>query len=155
MPALADRASPAPYRGEDALASASAGEGHMDTDTLTLAGMEPAPLTWDMVIHIMAQAMLHPMGIHIDIHEVHSLMGKVEIAEITAHAEGGERNAVWNGTCWLGLCPTLCLPVRRLTLPGMAAVGWLERWLGSWQGAWIRPALVNTLLVPLVVKPLD
>ena len=63
--------------------------------------------------------------------------------------EGGEQHAVWNGTCWLGLCLALCLSLCWRPLFGVAVVGWLARWLGSWA----RLALVYTLLVPVVVEP--
>jgi len=82
VPALASQASLTPHREEGGLALASVGAGRMDMDTPMLAGIEPAPLIWDMVIHTMAWATSHPMGIHIGIHEVDSSTGKVELAEI-------------------------------------------------------------------------
>ena len=143
MPVLASQASLIPYRGEGG--SASVGEGDMDTPML--GGMELAPLIWDMVIHTTAEAIPHPTGIRIDIHELHS--GQDELrAGLADHVEGGEQHAVWTGTCWLGLYVAVCLSLCRCPLSGVAMVGWLERRLGAW--AWL--ALVYTLSVSLVVK---
>ena len=61
MPALVSQASLTPYPGEDGLVLAPAGEDHMDT--LTLAGMEPPPLTVVEVV-VSAGAGLRPMGTH-------------------------------------------------------------------------------------------
>ena len=47
----------------------------------TLAGTEWALLTWDMVIRSMARATSHPMGIHIDIHELHSCQDELRVAK--------------------------------------------------------------------------
>ena len=77
MPVLAGRASLTLYLGEDGLASV--GESH--TGTGTLAGMEHLSLIWDMVIHTMAEATSHPMGIHIDIHELHSCQDELRVAK--------------------------------------------------------------------------
>ena len=157
MLVLPNRASLTPYLEEDGLVLASVGEGHMDIRTL--AGMEPVLLTWDMVIHTMAWATSHPMGIHIDIHELHSCQDELEVTKTSCHVEGGERYAVWNGTCRLGLCVALCFSLRRCPLFDVAMVGWLERRLGAWQRPWARLgawlALVCTLSLPVVVKPLN
>ena len=80
MLVLAGQASLTLYLGEDGLVLALVGEGH--TGTRTLAGMEHLPLTWDTAFHTTAWAAPLPMGIHIDIYELHSLMDKVEITEI-------------------------------------------------------------------------
>jgi hypothetical protein len=66
VPVLASQASLIHYGEEGGLVSV--GEG--DTDTPMLGGMESAPLIWDMAIHTTAEAIPHPMGIHIDIHEL-------------------------------------------------------------------------------------
>jgi hypothetical protein len=62
--------------------------------------------------------------------------------------KGGDRDAIWAGTGWMGLCSPLRLPLRWVAVPGMALVGWLERSLGSWP----RLGLDGTLLVPGVVS---
>lgn len=72
MPVLASQASLIPYRGEGG--SALVGEG--DTDTPMLVGMERVSLTWDTVIHTMAEAIPHPTSIRIDILELHSGHGE-------------------------------------------------------------------------------
>jgi len=79
VPVLASRASLIPYRGEGGSASASVGGG--DTDTPMLGGMEPAPLIWDTVIHTTARVMSRLMGIHIDIHELHSCQDELGVTK--------------------------------------------------------------------------
>ena len=79
MPVLASQALLIPYRGEGGSASASVGEGY--TDTPMLGGMELAPLIWDMVIHTTAEAIPHPTGIRIDIHELHSGQDELGVTE--------------------------------------------------------------------------
>jgi len=74
---LVSQASLIPYRGEGG--SASAGED--DTDTPMLGGMEPGSLTWDMVIHTTAEAIPHPIDIHIDSHELHSCHDKLGVTK--------------------------------------------------------------------------
>ena len=74
MPVLASQASLIHYREEGGLVSV--GEG--DTDTPMLGGMEPEPLIWDMVIHTTAEAIPHPTGIHMDIHELHYCQDELE-----------------------------------------------------------------------------
>jgi len=76
---LASRGSLISYRGEGGSASASVGED--DTDTPMLGGMEPAPLIWDMVIHTTGRVTSHPMGIHIDIHELYSCHNTIGVTK--------------------------------------------------------------------------
>ena len=111
-----------PYRGEGGSALASVGEG--DTDTLMLGDMELVLLIWDMVIHTMAWDTSLLMGIHIDTHEPHSCQDGLGVIKTSCHMEGGERYAVWNGTCRLGVCVALCLSLRWRPLLGVAMVGW-------------------------------
>jgi hypothetical protein len=70
--------------------------------------------------------------------------------------KGGDRDAIWAGTGWMGLRNPLRLPLCWVAVPGMALVGWMERWLGSRSRTWPRfgPWLVldGTLLVPVVVS---
>jgi len=77
VPALVSQASLIPHRGEGG--SASAGEG--DTDTPMPGGMEPGSLTWDMGIHTTIGATLHPMDIHMDIHELHSCQNEIGVTQ--------------------------------------------------------------------------
>jgi len=62
--------------------------------------------------------------------------------------KGGDRDAIWAGTGWIGLCSPLRLSLRWAAIPGMALVGWMEVRLGSWP----RLGLDGTLLVPVVVS---
>ena len=75
MLVLIDQASPIPYQEEDG--AALVGEGHMGTRTLV--GMEHLSLTWAMVIHTMTEVISHPMGIRIDIRELHSCQGELAL----------------------------------------------------------------------------
>ena len=79
MPVLASQASLIPYQGEGGSASASVGEG--DTDIPMLRDMESEPLIWDMVIHTTGWVTSHPMGIHIDIHELYSCHNTIGVTK--------------------------------------------------------------------------
>ena len=79
MPVLVDQDSPTLYLGEDGSASASVGEGDMDTPML--GGMEHLSLIRDMVIHTMARVMPRLTGICIDIHELHSCQDKLRVTK--------------------------------------------------------------------------
>ena len=81
MPVSASQASLIPYWEEGSLALASAGEGCMGMATPTLAGMDQAPLAWDMAILTMAWATSHPMGIHINIREFHYCQDELRVAK--------------------------------------------------------------------------
>jgi hypothetical protein len=70
--------------------------------------------------------------------------------------KGGDRDAIWAGTGWMGLRNPLRLPLRWVAVPGMALVGWMEMRLGSRSRSWPRLGpwlgLDGTLLVPVVVS---
>lgn len=68
--------------------------------------------------------------------------------------KGGDRDAIWAGTGWMGLRNPLRLPLRWVAVPNVALVGWMERWLGSRSRSWPWPwlGLDGTLLVPVVVS---